>query len=109
MSADNWTTCPRCKRLIDQIIWSKNEAIKLAEKSNDLKAYKTAQAIIVPIAKQTLSEDYEIYIDNAVGHKLVVVYSAGCNVCGLSLKHEDSTIDFSDVVNSEPKKKVVFF
>lgn len=108
MSADNWTTCPRCQRLIDEIIWAKNEAIKQAEKSNDLKAYKAAQAIIVPIVKHTLREDYEIYLDDSVGHKLVVQYSAGCTVCGLSLVYDNNSVDFSNAVNSEPKKKVVF-
>lgn len=87
MSADNWTICPKCKKLVEE------KQRKLEEKV--VKSYGQIPAeeymLLLEKSKQplkiesSLREDYDIGIDE---DDFSVNYRSGCRVCGFSFNYK---------------------
>jgi hypothetical protein len=93
MSADNWTTCPKCDALAEaayakkrQIAEAKYGKIPAADY---LAAIKDLDAN--PLKRnETWREDYSIGVN---GREFSVNYSGGCRVCGLKFEYVyDATV-----------------
>ena len=87
MSADNWTTCPRCKEKAEQA-----QADLLSRVETDYgKVAANEYVELIEQTKQpvepgrTLREDWEIGIWKG---KFFVSYSASCEECGFSHEFE---------------------
>jgi ribosomal protein L37E len=92
MSADNWTTCPRCfKRALQD---RRNQA-QAADDAygkvppDEWMRLKEESRMSVPVT-DSLREDWEIGVENNGVFK--VVYSCSCSVCGFGFdyRHEES-------------------
>jgi hypothetical protein len=88
MSADNWTTCPRCAaerqeeiEKLDQSITESYGKVSVDEFDNQRSKLSMHRAL--PLDR-TWREDYEFY--GADEGSLHISYSGGCSVCGLSHK-----------------------
>ena len=87
MSADNWTTCPRCTRRREEKL--RASAIKVAEAYGKVPveewdAMRSAQSDAEAEGQEhTLREDYEFY--GADEGEVVSSYSCSCTKCGLHL------------------------
>lgn len=92
MSADNWTTCPRCERRHQDKARQMRAAADEAYGSVSVAEWKQMDADALaagkPLEGRTFREDYEI--DGADDGNVVVKYSGGCGVCCLScdFRHE---------------------
>lgn len=93
MSADNWTTCPRCALIKQDEIAAMDADIARAYGSTPIQDFDRLRSVRDSlIAEQqdperTLREDYEFYgIDEGLFH---VDYSARCTKCGFghTFKH----------------------
>lgn len=102
MSADNWTTCPRCMKA------ARDAAAKAAKKlladygkiSADEYARRTiAQATGARKPVDTLREDWEVGMD--ANGKFTVNYAASCDVCGFSFEHKESRFAVIDNTKGE--------
>lgn len=95
MSADNWMTCPRCAKTLDQIMaeaYAKYGHVPAEEYHAELKRAREAAVNL----KDTLREDYEFYWEDE--GTIVASYSCLCVKCGFkhSFKYE-SKIEGSDI------------
>jgi hypothetical protein len=89
MSADRWSTCPRCKVRFD-------EARKdYAARTDALYGQVSAEEFMQFLAREerpqrpsdTLREDYEVYMrDTGV---LCIDYYASCEACGFQFHYEN--------------------
>jgi hypothetical protein len=91
MSADNWTTCPRCKAKAEADDKGKIDAAAKAYGKVSAEEYEKLVADARSPAQfdtDTLREDYEIGVHNG---EFSVSYGCSCNVCGFkfSFKHEE--------------------
>lgn len=99
MSADNWTTCPRCKRRAEEA--DRKHAAKVAEAYGKvpLDEWDRMRAEPVPEGTSELQElfreDYEFY--GAEDGEVVADYSGSCAACGLSIhfthRHQIEGVD----------------
>lgn len=95
MSADNWTTCPKCEQEKAKNIERKAQEVNDAYGKVSVVEYqhlqKTLDNLINTSLPRTLREDYEIGIDNGV---LSINYEAGCRVCKFhySYRHNESVL-----------------
>lgn len=87
MSADNWGMCPKCVN--DQEKWIEEARLKLVTQYGKIPAneyiLKAKELEVCPELKDTLREDFEVYID--AGGSFNVSYTASCQVCGFSFTH----------------------
>ncbi|WP_010550490.1 hypothetical protein [Brachybacterium paraconglomeratum] len=85
MSADNWTTCPRCTRRREAEIESAEEKIALAYGKVPLDEWEEMRRrqsdLITRKPDRTLREDYEFH--GASDGEVVADYSASCDTCDL--------------------------
>lgn len=88
MSADSWTTCPRCTRERDESIAREEQLVAqmygkvtVAEfdRAREALEHKKAQA-----PEETWREDYEFF--GADEGTVVAVYGGSCSACGLTHK-----------------------
>ena len=96
MSANNWATCPKCKKQYGERVqkilaelgdqYGKVTADKYRELS--IESDKKLSQLREPVDGWTLREDWELgtYIDGT----FMVSYSCSCDVCGLSYSHKFS-------------------
>ncbi len=85
MSADNWTICPKCRKLKDEEKRLHLQKIKDSYGKVDEEAYLKLKETVLENLEDTLREDYEIeiYEDN-----FLVSYSGGCSVCGFKFEYK---------------------
>jgi len=86
VSADNWTICPKCKKVNDKAV---EDALNLPGKiygKVPLEEYTAAlsAAKSLPKLSETLREDFEVGIYNG---KFSVSYGARCTDCDFTFKH----------------------
>jgi hypothetical protein len=93
MSADNWTTCPRCAVIREQAIEAMDADLARAygavpiEDFDRMRASRDAKAAEDP--EPTLREDYEFWgVSDSEFH---VSYSGTCTACGFghTFRHEE--------------------
>ena len=82
MSADNWTTCPRCKQKTEDKV--KNAAYGMVSES-EYQALLKAQNDMQSGRLLPLREDFEVGIRNGV---FEVYYYASCEKCGFEFSFE---------------------
>lgn len=90
MSADNWTTCPRCERDKVAAIKQREAAVQDLYGKVDVVTFDAKRAELEEFKAQTIGdtfrEDYEFYgAEDGVVH---VRYSGGCQTCKLTLTFE---------------------
>lgn len=91
MSADNWTTCPKCRAESNRI---RDEKIREASKSYGKVTPEVFVEIMreaekpVKVVNDSLREDYCQGIDSDGQYS--VTYRACCDVCGFEFRHEYS-------------------
>lgn len=96
MSVDNWTVCPKCKKLAQQA--QEEDLQKLLKKYGEIPAIdfmadlNALNARPKPVQSSTLREDYQISID--INGKFSVNYRARCEICEFSFQftHEKTKI-----------------
>lgn len=93
MSADNWTTCPRCiinqERKIEKKTKQLNSQYGIMNKDKWLKLREEIKALRNPTLYEihTLREDYEIGIgedDNV----FQIIYRCSCNNCNFKFQYK---------------------
>ena len=91
MSADNWTTCPKCQIEVEAKTWKRvkkaNEAYGKVDAAEYLRLLNHANE---PIPEElSLREDYELGM--GADGIFSVGYSCSCRQCGFSFtfKHEE--------------------
>lgn len=94
MSADNWGTCPRCRKLAIAKRAARQEEIEQSYGKVPADQYRAmmkeiAESEIAGELDDTLREDYEMGI-TAAG-KFRVIYQGRCEACGFTFafKHEE--------------------
>lgn len=91
MSADNWTTCPRCTAKHEAKVKEAAAALAEAYGKVTVEEFDTARAELRAIEQvgpdETFREDYEFY--GAKDGTITADYGGECSVCGLTarLKH----------------------
>jgi hypothetical protein len=91
MSADNWTTCPRCFRRARLAADEARAAVMASYGKVPLEEFDAARAALEepdPDTYTTFREDYEFFgADKGV---ITASYKGACTTCGLSVsfKHE---------------------
>lgn len=90
MSADAWRICPKCEKINSE--GDREKAISAAKflygkvpQADWVRLMAQAEKV-VDDPKETLREDYEIYMDES--GFLNIHYRCGCDVCGFSHKYE---------------------
>jgi hypothetical protein len=85
MSADNWTTCPRCVKHFEQA--EAERVAKLRESYGKIPPEEFVQAMQVesPEPEDTLREDYHQGINAGL---YSVSYHCSCNACGFSWSYK---------------------
>jgi hypothetical protein len=88
MSADNWTTCPRCTKAHEAAIDKREKAVadsygKVPVEEFD-RARQEVDSLKATRLDVTFREDYEIY--GAEDGEVTVAYSGRCSQCGLGVK-----------------------
>lgn len=95
MSADSWTTCPRCKASREATNESKIEAIMATYGKISPMEWENARvsidAILTDKLRETFREDYEFY--GADSGTVIASYSGKCSTCGLAV-HFDHRVTF---------------
>jgi chromosome condensin MukBEF complex kleisin-like MukF subunit len=104
MSADNWTTCPKCIALTEDSAEAAQRALDEQYGQVDRDAYKALEeaardaVAAVKVArseqKATFREDYEF--TGAEDGIVTASYSGGCRTCGLRVKFEHSVTFFPE-------------
>lgn len=89
MSADNWTTCPRCFATELKRVESVMEKAKSSYGKVKAEEYAALQAEAVkPMNVQnTLREDYELGL---YGGEFQIDYACSCSECGFSFNFKHS-------------------
>lgn len=86
MSADNWATCPRCRRLEEVRIAGLQRQVAESYGVLPVEQYDALRGEAAePINRSrlvTFREDYEIW--GAEEGKIMIRYTGICNVCGLA-------------------------
>lgn len=91
MSADNWTICPRCKKVA--LAAKERDREKLAKqygKLNPAEFIKRSAEVDKPVElEDTLREDYDIGLHDG---QFYVSYRAGCDRCDFEVNylHEEA-------------------
>lgn len=91
MSADNWTTCPRCKAERDKRDQQATDAVAAMYGTVSVEEFERARAELRGKLKarldETFREDYEFY--GASDGTITADYGGSCQTCGLTarLKH----------------------
>ena len=91
MSADSWTTCPRCTERLDETKASEARRLADAYGKVDLEEYEAMKSEIAKVQALTpnenFREDYEFY--GAEDGEVTASYGGSCKDCGLkvSFKH----------------------
>jgi hypothetical protein len=92
MSADNWTTCPRCALRRQEEIKTADEDLARAYGAVTVEQFDAQRAkrdeLVKTSPEQTLREDYEFWgISEGEFH---VTYRGGCTTCGFehSFRHD---------------------
>lgn len=98
MSADRWSTCPRCWDTQHAKLVGVREEVQAdygkAEPEDFIKRLHDAQTALNEFhLEETFREDYEFYgagldEDGDGGGVLSVRYSGHCSVCGLDMKYK---------------------
>jgi len=90
MSADNWTTCPKCEDVRSRIIEKAEARAASSYGSVSVEEFdrlrKEAAELRSSPLKQTFREDYEFV--GADGGEVLAIYSGGCATCGIKVKFE---------------------
>lgn len=107
MSADNWTTCPECRRLKDakrqKLIKKAEEAYGKVSAAEYQRLLAEARVAVAPGTDEpedntTLREDYEIGV-NTDG-VLEISYGCSCRECGFSFSYKNEV----EAKNQKEKK-----
>lgn len=91
MSADNWTTCPRCLYRARATAETERAAVMDTYGLVPVDEFDAARAALSPVdedAYTTLREDYEFF--GADKGEVQATYSCGCTICGLGTELEAS-------------------
>lgn len=88
MGADNWTICPKCKakQVADEIQQQKDIAAAYGKVS--MAIYTDMQNKSLPKLRETLGEDYEIYMEDT--GLLIIKYLCHCDRCGFEFSHSQN-------------------
>ena len=86
MSADRWTTCPRCSEIARKAKEAQQEAARAAYGVLPVEEFDRLRAEAEqPVEEdESVREDYGFY--GFEEGKVVAVYEASCKTCGLSAK-----------------------
>jgi hypothetical protein len=94
VSADNWTTCPRCADRA-QKEWDERVRAHVASygviNANEYIEEDANIARGKPLDPETFREDYDFFFETVAdeGVTVVATYSGSCRECGLGLKFQD--------------------
>lgn len=91
MSADNWTTCPRCNDQALVRFTAEFERVNALYGNVPIEEFEEARKALEYAAfapKETFREDYEFY--GAEHGEVVTSYSGCCIECGLTVDFEES-------------------
>ena len=91
MSADNWTTCPKCKAAHDAAVAKAMQKAQSSYGKASQEKYaenlRRAQTLELTACEDTLREDYEIGVD---GDTFAVSYCASCDRCDFTFEFRES-------------------
>lgn len=101
MSADNWTTCPRCLQEAQEAAAQRQQEVSDLYGTVPVEEFDRRRGALVPVDPEkyrTFREDYEIgAIDGCVEWN----YRGGCAICSLSTNVKGSE-RFWDSIAKEP-------
>jgi hypothetical protein len=90
VSADNWTTCPKCVDEVTRAALAEQQRVQSLYGEVDVEEFDRQRAALKPpdlVACETFREDYEFYgAENGTVH---VSYSGRCTRCGAGLDFKD--------------------
>lgn len=88
MSADNWTTCPKCAKIAERK--EAIRAIELRESYGKIPPEEFVKAMALKPAElgDTLREDYD---QGVHGDSYTVSYRCSCSICGFGWAYDYTT------------------